>query len=212
MSSVFSLTHGGRKRLIDRWNALLSRCQVDPDTYFTILDDLLTRYSEPQRVYHGLSHIEKLLDLLPNSDNALEFAIWFHDAIYDPTRTDNEEQSARLASERLAQMGLNSALAQPVETLILATKTHRPSNPTEQWLVEADLSILGASAKIYKSYSKAIRQEYSWIPEEIFVPRRIQILEGFLARPKLYGLPAFSVLEAQARHNMQGEIKLLSQA
>ncbi len=209
--SVFKLPHGGRKHLIARWNSLLSSQKIDPDESFAILDDLLTRYSEPQRVYHNLAHIDKLLELLPPGA-ALEFAVWFHDAIYDPTQSDNEAQSALLAAQRLGQMGAKTKLVQEVQALILATATHQSQNPTQQWLVEADLSILGSPEKTYKSYAKAIRQEYSWLPDEVFMPNRAKVLERFMARPKIFSLERFERLEARARQNMQEELQQLKLA
>src|SRR5262249_44984090 len=73
-----------------------------------IRDELVRAYSAPDRHYHNLPHIEAMLDLMRAQERALsdprsvEAAIWFHDAVYDPRRHDNEEKSAALAAERLA--------------------------------------------------------------------------------------------------------------
>src|SRR5512138_1006779 len=72
--------------------------------YFDVLDAL---YAEPHRKYHGMHHIENLLQRLdmltpfsrPGFDRFLEaeVAIWFHDAVYDIRSKQNEETSALLA-------------------------------------------------------------------------------------------------------------------
>lgn len=209
---MFKLPHRGRKRLITCWNSLLGSLAIDPDEHFRILDDLLTRYSEPQRVYHTLSHVAALLELLPQGHlekAALEFAAWFHDAVYDPTRNNNEEESAALARGRLAPMGLSETLIWRVEELILATKTHRANDPTTALLLDADLSILGGEGKTYDKYARAIREEYIWIPEELYRAGRAKVLEGFLRRERIYQTGQFGVLEAPARANLGRELEAL---
>ena len=63
---------------------------------------LVQAYGEPHRHYHTLTHIVKMLNALREFGKDLqhheevELAIWFHDAVYDPQRTDNEEASNRL--------------------------------------------------------------------------------------------------------------------
>ena len=67
-------------------------------------DELVAAYTAPGRHYHNLAHIEDCLAALARVDNLsaaereiLTEAIWWHDVVYDATRTDNEEFSARLA-------------------------------------------------------------------------------------------------------------------
>ncbi|RVD62485.1 hypothetical protein EN750_21345, partial [Mesorhizobium sp. M7A.F.Ca.ET.027.03.2.1] len=62
--------------------------------------ELLALYRAPGRHYHNLSHIEAMLALagdcreLLGDPQAIEAAIWFHDAVYDSKAKDNEAQSA----------------------------------------------------------------------------------------------------------------------
>src|SRR5215475_4432514 len=83
----------------------------------TIRDELVRAYTAPDRHYHNLAHIEAMLGLarshggaLSDSD-AVEAAIWFHDAIYDTRRHDNEVKSAELAAERLAAVTSSDRIA-----------------------------------------------------------------------------------------------------
>ena len=73
--------------------------------------ELVRAYAAPDRHYHDLRHIEALLgladayaDAIVDRD-AVEAAIWFHDAIYDTRRNDNEARSAELAIARLVDAG-----------------------------------------------------------------------------------------------------------
>ncbi|GEM85115.1 HD domain-containing protein [Meiothermus hypogaeus] len=206
----FSLAHGGRKRLIGRWNALLASLKIDPGAHFSMLDDLLVRHTEPQRFYHNLAHLNTLLELLPAKPH-LEFAVWFHDAVYDPTRTDNEAQSAGLAQESLLRLGVEPSLIQKVTHIIRATQDHQSDDPDTALFLDADLSILGAEPKIYRAYARAIRQEYAWVPEALFLERRARLLQKFLSRERIYQTEAFAHLEQPARENLAKELETLAQ-
>jgi predicted metal-dependent HD superfamily phosphohydrolase len=70
----------------------------------TLRAELARAYQAPDRHYHDLRHIEALLSLARNhraaldDHEAVEAAIWFHDAVYDARRSDNEEESAKLGA------------------------------------------------------------------------------------------------------------------
>ena len=95
-----------------------------------LMQRLLAAWAEPQRHYHSQQHLHECLALLePALDLAqhpgeVELALWFHDAIYDPTRNDNEAESARLAEDRLAAMGEPADFITEVSRLILLTAGH----------------------------------------------------------------------------------------
>lgn len=211
MGHEFQLSYRGRKRLIGRWNALLTSLGLDPDQHFSVLDDLLIRYTEPQRYYHNLAHLDALLALLPAQPH-LELAVWFHDAVYDPTRTDNELQSARLAEQSLQRLGVAPALIQRVVSLILATQHHRSDDLETALFLDADLAILGAEARTYQAYARAIRLEYAWLPEALFKARRAMVIRQFLSRERIYQTAGFAGLEQPARNNLQRELEAIVQS
>lgn len=119
----------------------------------SIFDDLLVRYAETRRAYHNPEHIQKCLDHLDAARHLMarpaevELAIWFHDAIYDPQRNDNEERSALLAEETL-RAGNEPEMAQRVGDLIRLT-THASIQLTgdEALLCDIDLAIFGRTAR-----------------------------------------------------------------
>jgi predicted metal-dependent HD superfamily phosphohydrolase len=212
--ALFTLGNSGRKRLIQRWGALMHTLEAPQELRFGLLDDLLRRYGEPHRSYHTLFHIEWLFNALephPVAEQAaLDLAVWFHDAVYNTTRDTNEEESAELALRALEP--LDPQLARRVGGMVLATKTHRSDDPTTRLLLDADLSILGSEGAVYRRYSKAIRQEYAWVPPEAYRAGRLKVLRSFLARPRIYVTPAFGGLEEAARANLQSEVEWLEQA
>jgi predicted metal-dependent HD superfamily phosphohydrolase len=178
---------------------------------------LVSRYSEPQRHYHNLSHIaECLVEYDAAREIAVdpvtvELAIWFHDAVYDSQASDNEERSAALARERLAPAERGVELSGVVAALILATKTHEPSaHPDAALLVDVDLSILGQPEGRFSSYELQIRREYAWVPDQTFAAKRAEILGRFLARDRIYTTaPFFSKYEVRARRNLERSMRAL---
>lgn len=176
--------------------------------------DLRRRYAEPARHYHTAMHV---VDCLARFDEmrepagdpvALELAIWFHDAIYDPRADDNEEQSAQLAVGVIRRAGGTSGLEARVCALILATKTHLPNHePDAPWLLDIDLAILGQPSEIFDTYERAIRAEYAWVSEATFRAKRAEVLKNFLTREQIYLTSCFRVrFEVMARANLKRSI------
>lgn len=170
---------------------------------------LLSAYSEPQRAYHSLQHLEECLLLLDETKlerrTLVEMALWFHDAVYNPRATDNEEQSAALAEAALIEGRIANVQIAVVKRLIMVTKSHQPSDDIdEQTLADIDLAVLGASPARFDEYESQIQSEYAWVPENTYRAKRAEILHGFLKREHLYRTTAFQVrFEAQARLNLQ---------
>lgn len=180
----------------------------------SIYHDLLTRYSEPHRHYHDARHIDQCLQEFDAARGtalnpvALEWAIWFHDIVYDPKGSDNEERSAKYARECLQQV--SPELAGQVSDLILTTKTHLPGAvPDAPLLIDIDLSILGKSPERFAEYETEIRKEYVWVPMNVYCGKRVEILRGFLSSKRIYRTKSFhDRYEDAARRNIS---KLISE-
>lgn len=176
-------------------------------------------YSAPGRHYHRLAHIEDCLARLEAHDGLsdhertlLRYAVWWHDVVYDPTRSDNEERSADRAKHDLAVLGVETADRDEVARLIRLTKGHEvaPGDRLGAVLVSIDLSILGASEARYDAYAAAIRAEYAFVPEDAYRAGRAAVMRKFLEAPVLFPDPALRAeLEAQARANIVREIAAL---
>jgi len=190
-------------------------------------DDVRARltaiYSGGDRHYHDLRHIETLLALAEEnareiSDNeAIEAAIWFHDAVYDTRKADNEEQSAELATELLAGIAADERLGF-IAAMIRASANHRipasmqaPAAHDCALFLDMDLAILGSPAEEFAAYERAVRREYHWVPEKEWVAGRSQVLRNFLARPYIYASPQFQRShEAAARSNLKRSLAFLN--
>jgi predicted metal-dependent HD superfamily phosphohydrolase len=203
--------------VVGRWRNLAARHRWPQTAAQAVLDELLAAYRQPLRHYHNVGHVASLLRLLDENGHgvtdrtAVELAILFHDAIYDPTRHDNEQASADLAGERLGALGFGGKLIEKVKTYILATQHGQTASTTGDadltLLLDLDLSILGAASAEYRVYAQAIRHEYGHVTAELYRLGRRRVLEGFLARDRIYRTDRLHALwDARARANMAEEI------
>jgi len=175
---------------------------------------LVAMYAEAHRHYHNLRHIEECwrefdsVRHLAREPAAVELAIWFHDAVYDSHAAENEERSAELAKDWLSRGGATSSLVDAVVRLVLATKKHDASLHVDAAiLVDVDLSILGQAPERYWEYEAQIRREYEWVPAAVFAEKRGEILEGFLARERIYETEeCFRRWEGAARANLRAAV------
>lgn len=205
-----------------RWNFLLdflctgSASRREKDACFA---QLAHHYRAPDRYYHNLHHLADMLDwllrmliLAPRLD-VLGLAVFFHDVIYDSQARDNEEQSAAYAAVAMRTLGLPEPMIGEVQRLILLTKQHQTTadDSNGQILLDADLAILGACKARYQVYRQAIRQEYWWVPDAAYRAGRVQALQRFLQRDRIYATESlFHRREQRARRNLEREIRELS--
>lgn len=183
------------------------------------LQDVLLRcYAEPHRAYHTRQHLAECLALLPRLAGAAQrpaevaLALWFHDAIYDTARHDNEARCADWARCAAWAFGADDGVAQRLQALVLATRHQAlPQTPDERVLVDIDLAILGAAPARFDDYEQQVRREYAAVPEAAFRAGRRRILQQFLDRPALYGTPiGRQLFERRARANLQRSLSRLA--
>lgn len=192
---------------------------ADPCLPDHLLSDLRRRYQEPHRHYHTLAHVEALLGWLhrfrslAREPGIVAAAIWFHDAIYEPTQGDNERRSAALAEHELTAAQWPTSAVQRVVDLVLATERHAaPTDDADAWLfLDLDLAVLGQDWETYDRYRLAVRREFGHVPAAAFGAGRGAVLREFLQREPLYVTPTLGKLwAAPARANLQRELELLA--
>ncbi|MDK1472496.1 hypothetical protein QNO07_03485 [Streptomyces sp. 549] len=210
-----------RSDLLARWNALLTRSRgtadgPDPEPYGA---ELLARWAEPQRRYHTTAHLAAVLDRLDelgahaDDPEAVLLAAWFHDAVYRPDRSENEERSAALAERALPEAGVSAARTAEVARLVRLTATHdpEPGDRNGETLCDADLAVLAGNPQEYAAYAAAVREEYGFLPDEVFLPGRAGVLRSLLALPGLFRTEhGRRHWEHHARRNLTTELELLS--
>jgi predicted metal-dependent HD superfamily phosphohydrolase len=180
-------------------------------------NEIEINYCHKKRHYHNLTHLENLLqELLEikaniNDWDTVLFSLYYHDIIYNPLKTTNEEKSAEFAANRLQLILAPAPIIKGCVYQILATKKHAACEDSDtNYFTDADLSILGQQWKQYAEYYKNIRKEYSLYPDLIYVPARKKVLQHFLQMERIFKTDHFfKKFELQARENVQQELKEL---
>jgi predicted metal-dependent HD superfamily phosphohydrolase len=177
---------------------------------------VVAAWSEPHRRYHDLAHLAAVLGLVGELGgaaadlDAVRLAAWYHDVVYAPERSDNEEVSAQRARAGLRGLVTDERLDE-VERLVLLTAGHDPApgDTNGAVLCDADLAVLAAPPESYAAYASAVRLEYGHLSDQEFTNGRIAVLEHLLALPTLYRTEAALPWTDTARANLTAELTLL---
>ena len=202
-----------------RWSALFEHVENSREVN-GVFNDLVGLYTNPQRYYHNLAHIKACLTHLDevthyiDNKRIVELALWFHDVIYHPGKSNNELLSARFAERSLALFDYTEQDIQQVSHLVNLTKhPSKPESNDEKFLIDIDLAILGAGEPLYQNYSKWVRMEFHRVPSVLYKKGRKNILQEFLDMERIYQTDLFYHLyEKRARRNMLAELQQLSQS
>lgn len=194
--------------LLNRWNSVMP----GHDGLFL---DLLDRWGEEHRKYHGRTHLLAVLEALDvltepeEPPRTVVLAGWFHDAVYHGIAGQDEEDSAVLAEERLHDAGLPPADIAEVARLVRMTADHRPEPGDRDGalLSDADLSVLGGEPEEYARYVSAVRQEYGHIGDADFAAGRAAVVRHLLGLDPLFHTRRARELWLEAaRRNLAGEL------
>lgn len=188
-------------------------------------EELIERWSEPDRHFHNLRHLAAVLHRVDelaeetHEPDLVRLAAWYHGAVFDADRkvayaTRGGEQttlSAELARTQLTGLGIPAVSADRVGHLVDTLARHKPDpgDFDSAVLNDADLAMLAAEPQRYKEYVKAVRTEYSHIPLGDYIEARIKVLTKLLQRPRLYASPLGAAWEEPARQNLDGELQRL---
>lgn len=175
------------------------------------------KYTASGRHYHNLTHIENLLDELEgvrekiDDWDVLQFSVFYHDIIYSPTSSNNEVRSAAFAKTTLSRLEFAPERQAAVVRQIEATKNHVVADDSDtNYLLDADLSVLGKAGDEYLAYTKNIRKEYDIYPKLIYNHGRKKVIQHFLQLDRIYKTAYFfEKYEQQARKNLLVELQLL---
>ena len=201
-----------------RFGELWRRCVASPPSpgAASVFADLRARLLEPGRRFHNMGHIDDCLARLDEVErhvedpDAVELALWFHDAVYVPAAADNEESSARLLIQESRRLRIDAATAERSATLVRATAhpTAEALAPEAALMLDVDLSILGSDPVRFLEYEYAIGEEFQDTPRLKFEIGRGRFLTSLLARPSIFHTDFFRErYEAVAREQLSALLR-----
>ena len=196
---------------------------ASPEQVRRVAEDLLERWTRPDRHFHNLRHLVDVLARVDELDeeahrpDLVRLAAWYHGAVFDSAERkayanrggEDEAASAVLAREQLTSLGVDEKTAQRVGELVSGLVRHSPdrSDMDSVVLSDADLAMLATEPQRYKAYLADVRAEYSHLPLEDYLQARLRILRKLLARPSLFVSPLAQPWEEPARQNLSAELQ-----
>jgi len=202
---------------LGRWSQLAHRLGLTLDLSADTAMRLFEGYTGSDRHYHGICHILSMLEDFDRLKEefkqpfAVELVIFFHDLIYDASRSDNETRSAEELRKALGNE-LAGKLIRSACFMIEATKAHTATGDADtDLLIDLDMAILGSDWATYARYAEGVMKEY--VPvygEEAYRRGRVEkFLRPVIDGGKIFLTPFFEPLTAQAIDNLRREAALL---
>jgi len=195
----------------ERFEALWRRCVASPPSPrgSTVFADLHRLYAAPYRRFHNLDHIvdcvrrvDEVAPLLEHKD-AVELALWFHDAVYDVGTTTNERRSAEMFLS--LSPGTSFGFRHSVCGLIMATRHARMVHGNDRsFMVDIDLSSFGLPWEEFIENSARLREESSAVADARYHAGQIFFLSRLQQRRRFFATDYFrDRYEAAARENLR---------
>lgn len=203
------------------WNSLLKRHCDNSDLISYTFNSLIKEYSKKSRYYHNIEHISQMLDFVEERnkhfndlDNVL-FAIWFHDYVYNPIKTNNEQKSAESSKIFLKAIDYKKENYKKVYSYILRTENHsefkKKDSDDLRLFLDSDLHILASKKEEYAVYADKIRKEYSFLSDTQYNKGRIKVLKNLLKNKHIFHYKENrKMYDMKAKENIQNEIEMLS--
>ena len=208
---------GGDLELRVAWQRHIGRSDAATDVFAWVV----ARHRSEGRHYHDVGHVRWVVrhvydlgaSVAVDDLDAVVAAAFFHDAVYEFDRTDNEARSAQLAMDTLHDLGWSRARCEHVSAMIVATE-HRADAPVADLdtavLLAADLAVLGAEPAAYTDSVRRIRRDYAHLDEAHWRAGRSAVVDGFLERSSIYPPElALDGWERRARANLTAELAAL---
>ena len=197
----------GAARFAEVWERRIAS-PPSPDAE-TVYGELRRRYDEPFRQYHNLHHIldclrlcDEVASLLVDRD-AVELALWFHDAVYDTGTSTNELRSAELFLTM--SPGASFLFRHRVCDHILATRhSTTVRDPDRRFLVDIDLSGFGAPWEEFMRNGALLREESSGQNDIKYHHGQVAFLSRLQERRHFFATEYFRArFESNARENLR---------
>ena len=195
----------------ERFKNLWGRCPIDTRVASPVAAyaELARHYGEPWRRYHTGEHLDACLRHFDSArqhmeePDAVEMALWYHDAVYDVRGNDNEERSAQLFKETV-EGAADEGFCDRVCDLIMVTQHMDPPEQGDaRYIVDIDLSSFGQPWDAFIADSRKVRAEITHLSDAEFNESQSKFLRKLQSRPSFFTSEYFrDRYEARARVNL----------
>lgn len=153
------------------------------------ITDLEKLWNEKTRFYHNVNHLKTMISEMQYNiwfgslslveKHTLLLGAFFHDAIYNPKRKDNEDKSIEFFKK--SYIGKDSIMIEKVCGLIEVTKHRkRPIEKLQRIIWDSDNAGFSKGYDQLLKNEKLIQKEYSFVPPKDYKEGRIKFLESNL--------------------------------
>jgi pantetheine-phosphate adenylyltransferase len=162
------------QQLLEKWNI---KCDINT---------VLSMWNESHRSYHNLTHLNDLISQINENKSKfsekeyekLMLSAIFHDIVYDPSSSTNEEDSANFLMECAIDKYSKDILE--IKQIILDTKTHNSTTNLSESFNNYDMNIVERDFDQLLDWEKGISEEFSVYPKEQYKEGRLKFLESLL--------------------------------
>lgn len=162
------------QELLNKWNI---KCDINT---------ILAMWNESHRHYHNLDHLNDLISQINSFKNEsnisskeyekLLITSLFHDIIYDPMKSDNEEKSAEFFINCCEN---KTSDIFEIQKAILETKTHESSIGLSTLFNRFDMNIVDRDFDQLLKWEEGIHEEFKSYGEK-YKEGRLMFLESLL--------------------------------
>lgn len=146
---------------------------------------ILNEWNSNIRYYHTQNHLLDLINQINENKNSLSekeyekliLCSLFHDIVYDPTKSNNEEKSASFFIN-CCQDKTNPDVLE-IKQMILDTKTHEAKTKLSEIFNKFDMNIVERDYNSLLEWESGIYEEYKFAGDK-YKNGRLQFLESLL--------------------------------
>lgn len=140
--------------------------------------------------YHNWDHVESMYQYLADTnepyDEALDWAVLFHDIVYDDQPKKEYRSAVMFSDMKESIRGCKLGLLDEghVAALILATESHSVVYPSHSAIIRADLHALTNKLTTIKNFGKIMEESIALygVDEVTFAEKNEEFMRGLLMR------------------------------
>lgn len=145
------------------------------------VDEIIKRWSESHRHFHTTKHLYDLISKINQRKNSISVKDYekliivalFHDIVYNPASSTNEEDSAKIFSDSISEINSDT---DEIYQAIIDTKSHHATTFVSKIFCKLDMSVIEGNFNELLDWEKGIWGEYQVFGKEAYKAGRLKFL------------------------------------